>query len=214
MLGGFRVWISPTVFLSITIKAQDFTLTFVTDSIQPCLQKTNDLLSGQERDKSYPLRCTICGLTLHHPHEATVVCPHESCEQTSHITCLSIEFLRQEASKTRSAGGKSQECLVPISTQVLPVEGRCPSCGKSTQWIDIVKPLTYRLRVKVPEKKERKTRVVKETTNKTRTVKKTNKPRAVKKTTSKTRAVKKATYKTRAVKKTTDNRKTARRRRG
>ena len=52
--------------------------------------------------------------------------------------------------------------MVPVETQVLPVDGSCPSCKKSTQWIDIVKPLTYRLRVKVPEKK---TKAAKKVTN-------------------------------------------------
>ncbi|KAF8424733.1 hypothetical protein EV426DRAFT_533014 [Tirmania nivea] len=131
------------------------------DSIQPCLQKINNLLSA--RNKCDLLRCMICESELHHPHETTVVCPHAFCEHISHITCLSAEFLGQEAFKAANADDESQQgdhALVPIETQVLPVDGSCPSCGKSTQWIDIVKPLTYRLRVKVPEKKTKAAKVV------------------------------------------------------
>ncbi|RPB19890.1 hypothetical protein L211DRAFT_764919, partial [Terfezia boudieri ATCC MYA-4762] len=126
------------------------------DSIQPCVQKINHILS--KRTKGGPLRCMICKSELHHPHETTVVCPHALCEHISHVTCLSIEFLKQEASKAANAkdSGQQRGCgLASIETQVLPVNGSCPNCGKSTQWIDIVKPLTYRLRVKVPEKKTR-----------------------------------------------------------
>jgi len=98
----------------------------------------------------------ICQSELHHPHETTVVCPHALCGHISHVTCLSVEFLRQEASEAAKAnmgGQQGGHALALIETQVLPVNGRCPSCRESTQWVDIVKPLTYRLRVKVPEKK-------------------------------------------------------------
>ncbi|KAF8456394.1 hypothetical protein BGX38DRAFT_88696 [Terfezia claveryi] len=137
------------------------------DSIQPCVQKINNILS--ERNKGDPSRCMICKSELHHPHETTVVCPHALCEHISHVTCLSVEFLKQEASKASNAKGRGQQrgCdLASIKTQVLPVNGSCPSCGKSTQWIDIVKPLTYRLRVKVPEKK---TRIAKKVTKNQKT---------------------------------------------
>ena len=99
------------------------------------------------------MKCMVCNLELHHSHGSTVVCPHAFCEHISHVTCLADFFLWQEAANKDNR--HDRHALEFIGTQVLPVDGWCPSCGEYTQWIDIVKPLTYRLRVKVPQKKKK-----------------------------------------------------------
>lgn len=60
-----------------------------------------------------------------------------------HITCLSSEFLAQEALSSDSP---------PVEAQVLPLMAHCPGCEKLTQWVDIVKPLSYRLAMGMPRK--------------------------------------------------------------
>lgn len=137
---------------------QAFSLTMPTDNIQPCVQKSKELLSESSQDGF--LKCMLCSLELSPPHDTTVVCPHSFCEHVSHITCLSSKFLRQEARKPSDVEGLGSHFPAPMETQILPVEGCCPGCGRLTQWIDIVKPLTYRLRVIIPEKKTRAKKAV------------------------------------------------------
>lgn len=126
------------------------------DSIQDCAQKTHLLLS--QPPTCTPQSCTICTRALQQPHDTTVVCPHEGCTHMFHITCLSSEFLAQEAQSNVSPRKKKKKAPPePLETQVLPLMGRCPGCEKPTRWINIVKPLSSRLTTETPKKKPDKT---------------------------------------------------------
>ncbi|KAI5786485.1 hypothetical protein DFH27DRAFT_260645 [Peziza echinospora] len=115
----------------------------------PVLQKTSELLPTTP--SSSPLPCRICHLPLTSdpPHPTTAVCPHALCSTTTHLTCLASHFLAQEAQDRGNIylnGLNSTIEKIPIETQVVPVAGRCPGCERTTMWIDIVKPLSYRVK--------------------------------------------------------------------
>ena len=64
----------------------------------------------------------------------------------------------QEAqeSKSDSIPTSSSTHFLPPHGQVLPIGGKCPGCQKLSRWIDIVKPLSYRLTNNVEGQKKRK----------------------------------------------------------
>lgn len=72
--------------------------------------------------------CAICHDQLEHRDGIYTICPAPECESVTHLTCLSQHFLKD-----------NEDSLVPI-------KGRCPSCGKEHRWVDIVKELTLRMR--------------------------------------------------------------------
>ncbi|KAI9885561.1 MAG: RNA polymerase B [Watsoniomyces obsoletus] len=82
-----------------------------------------------EQASSKP-KCAVCG-KLVQKEALLATCPRETCESTSHLTCLADHFL----------SGKRDG-----PEEILPTEGDCPSCKSSTRWIDVVKELTLRTR--------------------------------------------------------------------
>ena len=63
-----------------------------------------------------------------------LVCPHASCTAVSHLRCLGDLFLNQER--------ESGEDEIPL----VPTHGTCPSCRADTQWVDVVREATLRMR--------------------------------------------------------------------
>jgi structure-specific endonuclease subunit SLX1 len=78
--------------------------------------------------------CAVCKVRIETDHALTVVCPHNGCGATSHMQCLSGEFLRQENDVSTDGGS------------VVPVEGHCPSCHSRTNWSTLVEELSLRTR--------------------------------------------------------------------
>lgn len=97
------------------------------------MQKARDLLRDGD------IKCGVCAGGFAHDGEApAVVCPHAFCNHVAHLRCLSQVFLQMD-----------------VKYQVLPTEGVCPECKKSTKWVDLVKELSSRTRRKpeAPRKK-------------------------------------------------------------
>lgn len=55
------------------------------------------------------------------------MCPHGDCGAVAHLQCLAARFL---------GDGEA----------VVPVEGRCPGCGGTVRWVDVVREATVRVR--------------------------------------------------------------------
>lgn len=98
-------------------------------------------------------RATECAVCSKIHHTAAVgsklaVCPHNGCEAVSHIQCLGSHFL-----STTALSDDDEEALIPI-------HGTCPKCKKESQWIDIIREATLRLRGQADVEKllKRKTR--------------------------------------------------------
>ena len=88
------------------------------------LQKSMALL-----EEKATLQCVLCTSSIEDTQRATV-CPYDGCMATSHLLCISNHFLKME---------KQKDLLVPTV-------GQCPSCRRQTQWIDLVKEVSLRLR--------------------------------------------------------------------
>lgn len=78
--------------------------------------------------------CAVCSKPLHADNIGSklAVCPHGTCEAVSHIHCLGSHFLK-------TSGEEDEDALIPI-------HGTCPKCKKETQWVDIVREATLRMR--------------------------------------------------------------------
>ncbi|XP_033747314.1 structure-specific endonuclease subunit slx1-like [Pecten maximus] len=68
-------------------------------------------------------RCSVCFKRLH-ADDTTVNCIHPKCSMISHIVCLSEKFLAQSKEKTK---------------EIIPIEGKCPSCKQLMLWGDIIR---------------------------------------------------------------------------
>lgn len=75
-------------------------------------------------------RCAICGGVINPAKDLLVLCSQFDCQSTSHIHCLSNEFL------TRARN----------PDLVFPSTGKCPSCKSALQWAELMKELTLRNR--------------------------------------------------------------------
>ncbi|KAL4788502.1 hypothetical protein BJX76DRAFT_365761 [Aspergillus varians] len=80
-------------------------------------------------------------------NELAVVCPHMSCNSTSHLLCLSTRFM--DTSKD--------------SDHFVPLAGKCPTCAQTVQWSVMMKELSIRTRGRemlhdMMDKNERKNR--------------------------------------------------------
>ena len=80
--------------------------------------------------KSEDTSCAVCSLPLNRNSQMVLVCPSETCEAVSHMTCL--------ASKSKHRSGNDPS--------VLPISAECPNCNVETQWIDLVTEMSLRTR--------------------------------------------------------------------
>ncbi|KAL9100623.1 MAG: hypothetical protein Q9163_004024 [Psora crenata] len=74
------------------------------------------------------LTCAVCSVSLGPELSTALVCPHEGCRATSHLSCLAGVFLVEE--------GQSES--------LVPVLGTCPVCKKRTIWIELIKQMSLR----------------------------------------------------------------------
>ena len=73
--------------------------------------------------------CYICKITLNHDTDHILACSCD-CSMASHLMCLSSLFLKEE---------RALNTLIPIL-------GKCPSCGETLTWSELVKDLSLRMR--------------------------------------------------------------------
>lgn len=114
------------------------------------LEKSLFLLAESESNS-----CAVCVEDLGVRDAMVLVCSHENCRSTFHLTCLAKRFLNAE----------NQEELV------LPTSGTCPQCGSELRWIDLVKEMSLRIRgendvarlMKKPKVRQTKTSTIKKT---------------------------------------------------
>ncbi|CEN60263.1 hypothetical protein ASPCAL02704 [Aspergillus calidoustus] len=93
--------------------------------IQGYLEKATSLLSDLEGSQ-----CNICGSQFQ-GQELVVVCPHASCNCTTHILC----------SSTHSSTTSNPDSLVPLTVE-------CPACSQTVQWQLMMRELSIRTREK------------------------------------------------------------------
>jgi structure-specific endonuclease subunit SLX1 len=93
--------------------------------LRPLLEKSIVAL-----DPAIRPTCSVCKSTIEAGKSLAVVCPHDDCAATSHLHCLSANFLRHE---------NNSEAIVPLS-------GDCPSCHNPTSWDSVVRELSLRIR--------------------------------------------------------------------
>ncbi|KAH8434588.1 structure-specific endonuclease subunit SLX1 [Aspergillus melleus] len=96
---------------------------------------------------SETLQCNICRMPVVPDAEMVVVCPEAECYCTSHLMCLSNQFLDSANDTAR---------LVPTS-------GSCPACHKTVHWSLMMQELGLRKRggnqwLKVLRKKKKETK--------------------------------------------------------
>ncbi|MCJ1370032.1 Slx4p interacting protein [Loxospora ochrophaea] len=89
------------------------------------LEKSLFLLAESENTE-----CIVCNETTGLSAATTLVCSAENCRATSHMTCLSAQFLVQEGARD----------------SVIPVYGECPKCKTELHWVDLVKAMSLRIR--------------------------------------------------------------------
>ncbi|KAH7079515.1 structure-specific endonuclease subunit SLX1 [Paraphoma chrysanthemicola] len=72
--------------------------------------------------------CGACKKEADTLKSLVLVCPVDSCQTISHLSCLANKFLQE---------GKNKDALVPI-------EGSCPGCHSPVRWADMMKELSLR----------------------------------------------------------------------
>ncbi|KAF2208352.1 hypothetical protein CERZMDRAFT_62109 [Cercospora zeae-maydis SCOH1-5] len=90
------------------------------------LEKSRAMLGAGD----HSLKCSICRNVVRPSGAATLVCPSDGCSAVSHLQCLASHF-RKDPEK--------DEIVVRSS-------GSCPGCRSETQWTDLVKELSLRMR--------------------------------------------------------------------
>ncbi|KAF2436979.1 hypothetical protein EJ08DRAFT_644522 [Tothia fuscella] len=100
-------------------------LDFGYSSLKAHLKKSKAVL-----DPASNPSCSVCKTAIVPERAMTLTCPHDQCSATSHLHCLSAEFLRQE---------RNQEAIVPIT-------GSCPNCNTHTSWDALAREASLRLR--------------------------------------------------------------------
>jgi len=72
--------------------------------------------------------CGVCKKEADLKHSLVVVCPVDSCQSVSHVSCLSRKFLTEESNKDA----------------LIPVQGTCVSCQSPINWSTLMKELSLR----------------------------------------------------------------------
>jgi len=99
------------------------------DHLSPYLSKTSEIVAFEQEGS-----CAVCAESLRHDEGIYAICHHPGCSAVSHLACLARHLTLTD---TRD----QQEADV-----LIPIEGRCPSCGGGATWVDIVKEATLRTR--------------------------------------------------------------------
>ncbi|KAJ5665244.1 Structure-specific endonuclease subunit slx1 [Penicillium maclennaniae] len=97
---------------------------------------------------THDLHCAVCKRPGNPNTQQIVVCPRAPCRGTSHLLCLSAQFLET----TEDAG------------MLVPTQGACPTCKEVIQWPIMMQELSFRNRagkevhmiLRRKEKRERK----------------------------------------------------------
>jgi structure-specific endonuclease subunit SLX1 len=110
--------------------------------LEDYLEKSMFILEDPE-----DLQCAACKGSVSPSTEQIVVCPQADCRGTSHLLCLSTNFL--------DAAGEPD--------LLVPTQGTCPSCEKAVQWPMMMRELSFRNRAEkearaVLRKKEKRLR--------------------------------------------------------
>ncbi|KAF2705783.1 structure-specific endonuclease subunit slx1 [Pleomassaria siparia CBS 279.74] len=137
---------NPSLRKSITVRLTPAELPPVTTEFDNLVSKTPAIIRAIEVayedckahvEKSRALldegrinSCSVCKGKLDVSTSLYLVCPLETCQTVSHMTCLSAKFLAEE-------GG---------TDALLPIEGTCPRCRSPIKWNTLVKELSLRLR--------------------------------------------------------------------
>jgi structure-specific endonuclease subunit SLX1 len=80
-------------------------------------------------DRNVACRCSVCRSRIKVTEQSVVVCPHDGCNATSHLTCLA---------------GHASDLGQNHNRQIIPMDIKCPECKRTTPWIDLMKELTLR----------------------------------------------------------------------
>ena len=94
------------------------------EDCKPYVEKSKGMLEDGRRRA-----CGVCKKTADDFTSLVLVCPVESCQTMSHLSCLSTRFLAEEA---------NQNALMPI-------EGTCPGCRSTIRWDTMMKELSLRI---------------------------------------------------------------------
>ncbi|KAI0407408.1 GIY-YIG catalytic domain-containing protein [Xylaria palmicola] len=88
------------------------------------VEKTRSLYSF-EREGA----CVVCRESLPHGKGLYATCSNAGCEGTGHVSCWARHLLGADAGE-----------------EIIPIAGRCPTCGGEVIWGDMMKETTLRLR--------------------------------------------------------------------
>jgi structure-specific endonuclease subunit SLX1 len=93
-------------------------------SMGAVLNKTTTLFETEKN-----CRCSVCRSSIKAQKHSIIICPHEDCSATSHLTCLA---------------GHTSDLGQNHNRQIVPIDIKCPTCKRITPWIDLVKEMTLR----------------------------------------------------------------------
>lgn len=93
------------------------------EDCKPYIEKSRKVL-----EDDHQLGCGVCEKPADMSSSLVLVCPIESCQTVSHLSCLSNKFL--------SEGGEHGS--------LVPLEGTCPGCRRSIKWATMIKELSLR----------------------------------------------------------------------
>lgn len=99
-------------------------------TIDPTYQHVKATLERSQKLLAAPQNfCNICRSDLDPKKEMALVCLNDKCNTVFHVACLSNNFLNKNATNA-----------------IVPTNGDCPSCKTRTNWTDLVKDLSLRIR--------------------------------------------------------------------
>ena len=91
-------------------------------------EQKSEEAQASSRNENKPAKCSVCSDIVDNSR-TTLICPETQCNAVSHLQCLANRFLDEENSENL----------------VIPVMGRCPSCGAEMSWIELITSLSNRI---------------------------------------------------------------------
>ena len=91
---------------------------------QDVLEKSRFLLDEDDEQS-----CGVCAQKLDMQADLYTICPHATCRELSHVTCLSQKFTDGNA-----------------IASFLPQHGECPSCHGPLEWSELMRDVSLRAR--------------------------------------------------------------------